>query len=141
MRLLTKKQMLFAVVCILLFSTLSVSTQAASKKTYWLSGVSKAAGGTLQMYYKNKTSIILKGGVKKYFSSDNLPDAKEKKVSYTRKIDDSCKVLLIEADQVETMTYAEWAAGLDYKNGDEISFIGTEIKVKNKKIVQISFSA
>lgn len=55
----------------------AISGQAGAKNAYWLSGVSKAAGGQMNMYYKGNT-IVLKGKIKKSASWEKVYDAAEK---------------------------------------------------------------
>lgn len=55
----TKSLTAFAIICTMLFGVLSAPAQAAAKKTYWLSGVSKLADGYMRMYFKNENTIII----------------------------------------------------------------------------------
>lgn len=135
-----KKIMVFVTVYSLFFGVFAISGQAGAKNAYWLSGVSKAAGGQMNMYYKGNT-IVLKGKIKKSASWEKVYDAAEKKCSYSLKIADNCKVTLVEAENNQTMAYKKWAKGNGYKKGDKVNCIEATFKVEGKKIVRIYFSA
>lgn len=140
MRNAAKKMMATLIVFSLLAGVLSIPTQAEAKDTYWLMGVSKAAGGYMKMYYKGN-KIELKGKVKKSNSKNKLYDAPDKKCSYTLKVADNCKVTLVEAENNQTMSYKKWAKNIGYKKGDAVSCIEADFKVEGKKITRIWFSA
>lgn len=129
-----------AIVFCMMVNVLAVSVLADTKSSYWLTGISKAAGGQMKMYYKEDT-LVLKGKFKRSSSRDKLQDAEEKKRSYSLKIADNCKVTFTEADNVQTISCKEWIESRGYKKGDEVSFISVELKIKNKKITRINFSA
>lgn len=139
------------VVLITTFSLLAVMSiipvQAGAKSTYWLTGISKQAGGNMRMYYKVNT-ITLQGKIRRSDSIDTVSDAAEKKSSYKLKVAKNCKVHLIEAENDQVITYGQWAKNDGYKDtadkkgkGKEATFISATFKVKGKKIVEISFSA
>lgn len=87
-------------------------------------------------------SILLKGKAKKSVSKNHLNDAKLKKIQETLKVADTCKIFFVEAEETSTSAYKDWVkVSCSYKEGDRMSFIATEIKVKNNKIVKIIFSA
>lgn len=135
-----KKLMLWVTIASLFVGVFAISTKTNAKNTYWLSGVSKAAGGKMKMYYKGNT-IVLKGKVRKSVSRSKIYDVSEKKCSCSLKVAKNCKVILVEADNNQTMTYKKWAKNLGYKNGDEVTCIEATLKVEGKKIVRIYFSA
>lgn len=135
-----KKILSVVMVFSLLAGVLSMPVQAGAKDTYWLMGISKAAGGYMKMYYKGN-KIALKGKVRKADSQDKLYDAKDKKASYNLKVADNCKVTLVEAENNQTMTYKKWAKNNGYKKGDPVSCIEADIKVEGKKITRIYFGA
>lgn len=135
-----KKMMVMVVVFSLLAGVLSIPKQAEAKDTYWLMGISKAAGGYMKMYYKGN-KIELKGKVRKSNSKNKLYDAADKKCSYTLKVADNCKVTLVEAENNQTMSYKKWAKNNGYKKGDAVSCIEANFKVEGKKITKILFSA
>ncbi len=135
-----KKILSVVMVFSLLAGVLSMPAQAGAKDTYWLVGVSKAAGGYMKMYYKGN-KIALKGKVKKAASQDKIDDVKDKKVSYNLKVADNCKVTFVEAENTYTMTYKKWAKDNRYKKGDPVSCIAADIKVEGKKITRIYFGA
>ncbi len=110
-----------------------------TKDTYWLSGVSKAAGGHMNMYYKGNT-IIIKGKVRKAASKNKVFDAAEKKGIYILKVAKSCKVTYVEAKNNQTMTYKKWAKNNGYKKGDKVNCIEATFKVEGNKIMRIYFS-
>lgn len=115
--------------------------QAKGKNNYWLTGISKDAGGQLQMLYQ-KDSILLKGKAKKSVSKNHLNDVKSKKIQKTLKVADTCKISFVEAEETSPSDYKDWVkVSCSYKEGDCMSFIAVEIKVKNNKIVKIIFSA
>lgn len=135
------KQIVLAAIIFSITIGVPTQVQAKEKNSYWLTGVSKEADGQLQMYYQ-KDSILLKGKAKKSESKDQLEDTKLKKIQDTLKVANTCKVVFIEADETTTCAYQDWVKdSRDYKEGDRISFISASIKVKNKKIVKIIFSA
>lgn len=135
-----KKIMMVVVVLSLLAGVLSMPAQADAKDTYWMMGVSKAAGGDMKMYYKGD-KIVLKGKMKKSTSKNKLYDAKDKKCSCTLKVADNCKVTFVEAENVQTITYKKWVKDIGYKKGDAVSCIEADFKVVGKKITRILFSA
>lgn len=141
MKQITKQLTALAVVCIMIFYAFAVPVQADAKNTYWLSGISKMADGSMRMYYKNKNTIVIKGKQKKASTQSRLEDAAEKKGTYSLKAAANCKVIQIEAEKNEVFDYAEWVENMEFQNGDEIPFICASCKVKNKKIVKIYFSA
>lgn len=127
----------------LLTAILIAPTKASAKNTYWLTGVSKAAGGTVRMYYSGNT-IKLQGKIKKAASENKVYDAVEKKSSYKLKIKDNCKITFIESENTQTITYGQWRKNNGYKDNNEISllaFISVTLKVEGKKIKRIYFSA
>lgn len=94
----------------------------------------------MRIYYK-EDKVSLKGKIRKSFSQNNLYDTDEKDRSCTLKVAAGCKVLELEADRSQTISFDEWVQKRGYAIGDEISFISATVKVKNKKIVRIYFSA
>ena len=135
------KQFVAAVVMFSLILVLFTQIQAKEKNSYWITGVSKDAGGQLRMYYQ-KDAVLLKGKAGKSVSEKNLYDAKLKKISKTLKIADTCKISFIEAENNITVSYQDWLkTSCEYQEGDEMSFISISIKVKNKKIVKFIYSA
>lgn len=135
-----KKLLILVTVSSLVVGAFAIPVKADAKNTYWLSGVSKAAGGHMNMYYKGNT-IVLKGKFRKSASRNKIYDVAEKKYSYSLKVADNCKVTFVEAENNETITYKKWAKNSGYKNGDKISCIEATLKVEGKKIVKIFFSA
>lgn len=136
-----KQFMVLAVIAGIMVSTFAMTVRAGSKSSYWLTGISKAADGNLQMYYKSDTVIQLKGKARKAGARNKVYDAKEKKYSAALKVADSCKVILQEAENEQVMPYDEWTESREYKKGSEITFISATVKVRNHKIVRIYFSA
>lgn len=124
-------------ICLGLFT----QADAKPKNSYWLTGISKPADGHLEMYFQ-KDAILLKGKAKKSASEKNLYKAKPKKIQETLKIADNCKISFIEADETATSSYKDWLkVSCEYKEGDSMSFISVTLKVKDKKITKIIFSA
>lgn len=134
------KRSVLAVLLCCMIASLSALPAHAAAKNYWLTGVSKPAGGKLRMYYK-EDAISIKGSSRRASSEANVYDAKEKKRSCSLKVSGKCKVILVEAENVQTLSYQDWAKNQDYQNGSEISFISATLKIKNNKIVKIYFSA
>lgn len=129
------------IICIVICSVLALPVQAGTKNTYWMSGVSRAAEGSTELKLKNKNTIIFSGNIRKYSGRNAADDAEEIEGSYSLKVAGRCKVVLVEADNNQTWSYSKWLREFGYKKGDEISYISTEIKVKNNKIIRIYFSA
>ena len=140
MKYFVKKLMLLVMISSLFVGVFAISVKTDAKNTYWLSGVSKAADGSMRMYYKGNT-IVLKGKVRKSVSRNKIYDVPEKKCSYSLKVASNCKVIYVEAENNQTMTYKKWAKNNGYKNGDEVTCIEATLKVEGKKIVRIYFSA
>ena len=140
MKYFVKKLMLLVMISSLFVGVFAISAKTDAKNTYWLSGVSKAADGSMRMYYKGNT-IVLKGKVRKSVSRNKIYDVPEKKCSYSLKVASNCKVTYVEAENNQTMTYKKWAKNNGYKNGDEVTCIEATLKVEGKKIVRIYFSA
>ncbi len=134
-----KQLLLAAMVCSL---ALGLATQVQAKSSsYWITGISKGAGGQLQMYYQDG-SILLKGKAKKSATQSTLQNTKPKKIQKAFKVADNCKIVFVEAEETATSAYKDWLkVSCEYKEGDEMSFISVDIKVKDKKIVKIIFSA
>lgn len=124
----------------LLASVLSIPGRAEAKSSFWLSGVSRVAGGNMRMYYKGNT-IVLKGKIRRSAARNKLANAPEKKCSYTLKVAGSCKVTLIEAQNNQTTTYKKWAKDKKWKKGTEVSCIAASFQVEGGKIKRIFFSA
>lgn len=139
------KRLLAIAILVSMAVSYTVSAQAAVTGKYWLAGVSKKAGGQMRMYYGENhagtVTITLKGKMKKSKSQNTVYGAKEKKRSLTLKVADNCKVVFIESTEPETVDFKEWAQWHAYENGGEISFIASEVLVKDKKISRICFSA
>ena len=140
MKYFVKKLMLLVMISSLFVGVCAISVKTDAKNMYWLSGVSKAADGSMRMYYKGNT-IVLKGKVRKSVSRNKIYDVPEKKCSYLLKVASNCKVTYVEAENNQTMTYKKWAKNNGYKNGDEVTCIEATLKVEGKKIVRIYFSA
>lgn len=140
MKISAKKLLIMVTAFCLLLNTVSVPSRAAAKNSYWLYGVSKAAGGNMKMYYEGN-SISIKGKVRKAASEKKVYDAAEKNRSYSLKVAANCKVVLVEADNVQTTAYKKWAKENGYQKGDMILFLGGTLEVTGKKIVKIIFSA
>ncbi len=140
MKKITKKSVALLLTFALLSGALSLPARAETKNSYWLAGLSRAAGGRMRMYYKGNT-IVLKGKVRRSTSRNKLYNVPEKKSSYTLKVAGSCKVTLVEAENNQTMTYKKWAKNNKYKKGAEVSCIEASFKVEGGKIKKIFFSA
>ena len=140
MKSLGKKLLIMVTVFGLLIGSMSIPVKADAKNSYWLSGVSKVAGGNMKMYYKGNT-ISITGKVKKAASQEKVYDAAEKKCSYSLKVAPKCKVVLVEAGNVQIITYKKWAKENGYQPGDAVRCIEGTLNVKGKKIVRIQFSA
>lgn len=135
------RQLVLAAAMFSMILGLFTPVQAKEKNSYWLTGVSKDAGGQLRMYYQ-KDAVLLKGKARKSASEKNLYDAELKKIRQKLKIADTCKICFIEADNNTTTSYQDWLkTSCEYQEGDDMSFISVSIKVKNKKIVKFIFSA
>lgn len=137
-----KKFAIMVTLFALLLGTMYMPLKAEAKNSYWLSGVSKAAGGAMKMYYKGNTNTIsVKGKVRKSTSPKKVYEAAEKEYSCSLKVAANCKVVLVEAENVQTTSYQKWVKDNGYQAGDKIRFIAVTLKVQGKKIVKISFSA
>lgn len=117
----------------------SVSVKAEAKDRFWLSGISKPAGGSMTMYYKGN-ALLLKGEI-------SVADSRKKakyildKPSCQYRIAKKCKVFLYEAENVTSYPYKKWVKIHGYKKNDKITFISADLKVEGKKITRIEFSA
>lgn len=107
MKNLGKKAVIAAAVFGLLSGTVPTPPTAAAKDSYWLYGISKAAGGKMTMYYKGNI-ISIKGKIRKAASRKKVGDAVERACSYSLKVADNCKVDSLETTSVQTVTYKKW---------------------------------
>ncbi len=135
-----KNLIIIAVIFSLLAGITAGTAQAYAKSSYWLYGVSVKAGGRADMYY-NGNKITLKGKIRKSASQKKLYDTEEKKGKYTLKVASNCKVVLEEAENIQTIQFKQWAADAGYKKGDKVTFISAAVKVEGKKVTKIIFSA
>lgn len=140
MRNITKKWMIAVVVVSMVLGMYSVSSKTEAKGKYWLSGVSKPAGGTMRMYYKGN-AVLIRGKVAIADIATRKSKALLQKSSYKYQVAKKCKVYLYEADNVTSYSYKKWAKMRGYKRNDEISFIWVSLKVEGKKITRIEFSS
>lgn len=140
MKALGKKFAIIVSVSALLLGAVSMPQKADAKNTYWLSGISKDAGGNMKMYYKGN-AISIKGKARKAATQKKVYDAAEKQYSLSLKVAPNCKVIFVEAENVQTIPYKNWAKNNGYQTGDTVPYIEATLKVVGKKIVKISFSA
>ena len=138
MKKIAKRMLTVVMMCALLCSSIAIATRAEAKSTYWISGLSKNAGGHSEMYFKGK-KIVITGKLKVGKNVETLWYQKEKKATYTLSVADNCKVSHIEADNVDIIKFSVWKKNL--KNCKRIPYIQADLKVVNNKLVRISFSA
>lgn len=140
MKISKKSLIIIAVIFSLLAGAAFGTGQVYAKSSYWLYGVSVKAGGRADMYY-NGNKITLKGGIRKSASQNKLYDTEEKKGKYTLKVASKCKVVMDEAENIQTVQFKQWADDAGYKKGDKVFFISADLKVEGKKVTKIIFSA
>lgn len=129
-----------AVVLSILAGITAITAQPQAKGGYWLNGISKEAGGGMALYYKGG-KFVLKGKIRKASSEKAVYSVKAKKGSYKLKIANNCRVILDEAGNRQVVSFKNWIKDNEYKDGDKISFISATLKVENKKVTRICFSA
>lgn len=136
-----KKSFIILAIIFSIFTGITAGTvQAYAKSSYWIYGVSVKAGGSMDMYY-NGNKITIKGKSGKASSEKKVYDADKKKCHYKLRVAGNCKVVLSEAENIQTIKFKKWASGAGYKKGDKITFISAALKVKGGKITKITFSA
>lgn len=135
-----KNFIIAAVIFSMLAGVTAFPAKTYAKGNYCFYGVSKAGGGNMEMYF-NGSKITLDGKVRKASSEKKVYHAKEKDGPYKLKISRSCKIVNDEAGNVQTIPFKDWVKDNGYKSGDEIKFISAVIRVFNKKIESITFSA
>ncbi len=132
MKTLKKNFIIMAVILSMVTGAAAMPAKTYAKESYYFYGVSEAGDDSMEMYF-NENKITLDGSFRKSPSKKKVYDADEKKRTVNLKIAKNCKIINDEAGNLQTIN--------GYKSGDEITFISAFIKVVNKKIASITFSA
>ncbi len=140
MKTLKKNFIIMAVILSMVTGAAAMPAKTYAKESYYFYGVSEAGDGSMEMYF-NENKITLDGSFRKSPSKKKVYDADEKKRTVNLKIAKNCKIINDEAGNLQTIQFKKWVKDNGYKSGDEITFISAFIKVVNKKIASITFSA